>query len=88
MILFLIKSDAPDPTNGLLNGWRPASERGFEYSMVPVQGSDWFFHDHGRWTRPDSNHWSPRSRWCSREEDTKEWVFKAMNRTLPATPEK
>lgn len=37
MILFLNKSDAPDPTNGLLGGWRPASETGFDNSVAVVR---------------------------------------------------
>jgi hypothetical protein len=43
IILFLIKSDVPDPTSCLLNGWFPASPSGFRYSIAQVHRTGYVF---------------------------------------------
>jgi hypothetical protein len=75
MILFLKKADAPDPTNGLLKGWRPASQNGFEHSYACV---DAFGYVRVRPARHSALVGLPDSGLRASEENLKEWVFKLM----------
>jgi hypothetical protein len=50
LILFLIKSDSDDPSAGLLEGWFPASRRGFQSSIARVQWPGSVHVQPTRWT--------------------------------------
>ena len=90
LILFLIKSDSPDPTNGLLNGWRPASPSGFDsscfrvkpFGRVYAQPQPWPYHGTGFTGFPGM------SGFRGSEESFNDSVFRAINLPLPVDPKK
>jgi hypothetical protein len=83
MILFLKKSTTPDPTNGLLKDWRPASTNGFEHSYACV---DAFGYISVRPTRWCASTGIPDSGRRGSEQSLKEWVFKLLSES--ADPKK
>jgi hypothetical protein len=85
VILFLTKTNAPDPTHGRLGSWRPASKHGFNHSYASVGSCGSVYVQPTRWIGGTG---IPDSGFRSSEESFKECVFKELNQPLPAAPKK
>jgi hypothetical protein len=83
LILFLVKSDAPDPTNGLLNSWRPAFKSGFGASCAGVTPFGFVYVRPPPWIAN-----MPPTGFYGSDHCFKEQVFELLNRPLPTVPKK